>query len=106
MFRRFLLPRLVLLVSVLLVCLSLTGCDNEKVTKENADKIKVGMMEIEVFDILGDPTESKAIPMPKSEITEGSENRSISQSTWKNGDKVILVQFKDGIVLQTEAIGF
>jgi hypothetical protein len=66
------------------------GCSIEKISKENFDRIKTGMMEPEVQDILGPPTESTGV-----DVTVFSGTTSI----WKNGDTVISIQFVNGKVV-------
>src|SRR5688572_8409752 len=72
------------------VCLLLVGCsgggDNPKVTKENYEKIKNEMTEKEVKDILGEPSDVNTPPnLPN---TKGL--------TWKSGNNMINIMFKDG----------
>jgi outer membrane protein assembly factor BamE (lipoprotein component of BamABCDE complex) len=82
----------ILVVSVLVVGCSSKKDDDKgggdkktsKVTKENSAKLKDGMTEKEVLDILGEPTEKKDIDAKEK------------QYTWKNGNDMIQVFFKDG----------
>jgi hypothetical protein len=101
------------------LALALPGCGS-KITKENADKIKNGMAEQEVTDILGSPTESVETDLPDfgamfggMPVPGGGEAPPMPQlpkkmrtSTWKNGDKQIVVMFLDGKVVQKQATGF
>lgn len=45
-------------------CVSSAGCRGAKITRANADKIKVGMSEKEINDILGAPTETVEFELP------------------------------------------
>jgi hypothetical protein len=72
---------------VAVLCLCLTGCGS-KVTKENAEKIKSGMSQKEVTDILGSPKNTEDLPA------------GMKKSTWESGDNKIVVSFdKDGKVM-------
>ena len=76
------------LVLVGLMLLMVSGCGS-KVTKENLEKIKVGMTIDEVKDILGEPTEG-------GDLKAGA--LSAGAMTWKDGDKSIVVTFVGGKV--------
>src|SRR5262249_38329024 len=81
---KFLSPcrRIAQIALVLLLCLSVVGCGS-KITKENAGKIKKGMTEKEMTDILGKP-ESKEIMGKKTLV-------------WEKGDTVVsVIVDKDG----------
>lgn len=92
--RKFDLKRLACLVMVAaLLGLGLTGCARSKITKENFDKIKLGMTQAEVQAILGPPTEAAGIEIP---LFEGT------MSKWTQGDTVITVQFINGKVVAKE----
>jgi hypothetical protein len=86
-------PRLgrALLVGLLIV--SLVGCAGSKITKENFDRIKLGMTQEEVQRILGPPTEASGIEIP---VFSGT------MSKWAQGDTVISVQFVNGKVVAKE----
>jgi PBP1b-binding outer membrane lipoprotein LpoB len=94
---------------VLALSLMLTGCsgdksgsdkkgddkkgdksENDKVTKENFNKLKGGMAEKEVTDILGKPTETE-------DVTVG--NAKLKRLVWKSGNSSIRVDFQDGKVV-------
>ncbi len=68
-------------------CALLAGCGS-KVNKSNFDRIKVGMTQTEVEDILGkgEIKNSTSISMPGA-------NMSGKQETWKDGDKTIMVTY-------------
>src|SRR5262249_31435418 len=101
------------------LALALPGCGS-KITKENAEKIKNGMAEQEVTDILGSPTETTEADLPNLgamigglPVPGGGEAPPMPQfpkkmrtSTWKNGDKQIVVMFLDGKVVQKQTTGF
>ncbi len=69
------------------------GCAGSKITKENFDKIKLGMTQEEVQAILGPPTEASGIEIP---VFSGT------MSKWVRGDAVITVQFVNGKVVAKE----
>jgi hypothetical protein len=80
-----------LLVALLIV--GLVGCSGSKITKENFDKIKLGMTQEEVQGILGPPTEASGIEIP---VFSGT------MSKWARGNTVISVQFVNGKVVAKE----
>lgn len=89
-------PRLTLLWRALLVGLlivGLAGCAGSKITKENFDKIKLGMTQKEVEAILGPPTEASGLEVLMFSGT---------MSKWAKGDTVITVQFVNGKVVAKE----
>jgi hypothetical protein len=69
---------------LLAVCLTVTGCGGSKVTKENAEKIKKGMTEKEVNDVLG---------APKTSVDKELMGVKIKMATWEDGDKKIMVNY-------------
>jgi hypothetical protein len=91
------------------LCLVLAGCGS-KITKENADKIKPGMTEKEVSDILGAPTESAEANLPDvgkgagvpgmPEMPQGmpAAPKGGKSAVWKDGNRVIGIIFVDGKV--------
>ncbi len=85
------LPWRALLIGLIIV--GLMGCAGSKITKENFDKIKLGMTQEEVQAILGPPTEASGIEIP---IFSGT------MSKWVQGDTVITVQFVNGKVVAKE----
>jgi hypothetical protein len=115
--------RLISRASVVVVAvvfgLALPGCGS-KITKENADKIKVGMSEKEVTDLLGSPTESEEVELPDLGAMFGGMPglpageaapvpkmpKKAKKSVWKEGDKTIAVVFLDGKVNNKETTGF
>ncbi len=91
---KFALHRLLgLIILVVLLGHGLPGCSGSKITKENFDKIKLGMTQQEVEGILGPPTEASAIELP---VISGT------TSKWARGDVVITVQFLNGKVMAKE----
>jgi len=107
-------------VAALAVCVVLSGCGG-KVTKDNYDKLKDGMTEKEVEDILGKPTETKEVDIPdagkmlddamgamggmmKDKMKDKGPKvelkletpKKAKESTWKSGSKEIKVVFWDG----------
>jgi hypothetical protein len=82
-------------VAVVLLGLSammLAGCGS-KVTKENFDKVEVGMTEAEVEGILGKATETSEASGSIGDLTGKG-----SIKVWKDGDKKITVTFANGKV--------
>ena len=72
-----------------LVATMLVGC-GKKVSKENYDKIQVGMTVAEVEDILGKgEKESAGAEVGGIELTG-------QVYVWKDGEKKVTVTFKDG----------
>ncbi len=80
-----------LLVGLLIA--GLAGCARSKITKDNFDKIKLGMTQEEVQGILGPPTEASGIEIP---VFSGT------MSKWAQGDIVINIQFVNGKVVAKE----
>jgi hypothetical protein len=77
---------------IVVLCLLITGCGS-KVNQANYDKIKNGMTEKEVEDILGKGEE---------QASAGGNALGMSMSgkakAWKDGTKLITVSFIDGKV--------
>ena len=76
-----------------LLIVGLIGCGGSKITKENFDRIKLGMTQEEVQGILGPPTEATGVEIPMFSGTT---------SKWARGDTVISVQFVNGKVVAKE----
>jgi hypothetical protein len=105
-----------LVVVAVALCLAAAGCQGGRVTKANADKITTGMSEQEVINILGQPTENQEVSagMPNVGAMLGGKEApgggnpfagmgagmKIRQCIWKEGDRVIVVQFMNGQVMQ------
>jgi hypothetical protein len=107
------MSRLVGLVLFAALSLGLPGCGGGKITKANADKIKNGMTEKEVTDILGPPTESADASLPDMGAMPGGDvagmpkmPKGAKQAVWKSGSKVIAVSFVDGKVMSKTVSGF
>jgi hypothetical protein len=77
--------RLSLLISV---CIIFTGCGSP-INENNYDRIETGMAEMEVINILGEPTGS-------SDITVGPV--STTSSVWEGNQAQIAIQFVNGRV--------
>jgi len=77
--------RLLLIVSVLLI---FAGCGSP-INENNYDKIKNGMAEMEVINILGEPTET-------SDVSIGPV--SATSSVWEGDEARIAIQFVNGKV--------
>jgi hypothetical protein len=104
--------RLLVLPLVVGLCLVLAGCGGGKITKENANKIKPGMSEKEVTDILGPPGEAGGgLKRPElgDEAGEGggaaSGPKEGKTTVWKDGSKSISVTFVDGKVKSVATSG-
>ena len=76
-----------------LLIVGLIGCSGSKITKENFDRIKLGMTQEEVQGILGPPTEASGLEIPMFSGT---------MSKWARGDTVITVQFVNSKVVAKE----
>src|SRR5689334_19254977 len=74
------------LAFVCLAALCLSGCGSS-VTKENYNKIKIGMTESEVTNILGSPTRSQDLLGSKI-------------AYWEDDNKAIIVTFQGNKVVQ------
>jgi hypothetical protein len=98
------------LALVLVVCVAVSGCGS-KVSKANFDKIKDGMTEKEVEDVLGKPTQTgdtgAAAAAISSKIPGADKikmpNMKVAQ--WKDGNKAISITFVDGKVAQKLGVG-
>lgn len=88
-----------------LVCLLVCGCQNKtKLTKEDMDRIKNGMSEQEVFDILGKGktvapgADFSSLPGIMRGRAENLANSGGKCYEWKSGRTLLLVRFTDGKV--------
>ena len=98
------------------LCVTVVGCGGggfgSKITKANADKIKEGMTEQEVSDILGPPDATKDLNAEMSGRPSGAtggnnaQARARTSSTWRQGDKTITVFFEQGKVTKVIPAGF
>ena len=73
------------------VCLLLAAASCSKVTKENYDRLKIGMEYSEVVDILGNPGECSAV-LSIRDCTWGDDDRSINVKMV--GDEVFFISSK------------
>jgi hypothetical protein len=69
------------------------GCAPSKISQENFDKVKIGMTQEEVQQILGPSTESSGIELP---VFSGT------MSKWLAGDTTISITFVNGKVIAKE----
>lgn len=107
MFKGSLVRQLSVLVVAIGLSVSLFSCMS-RITKENAEKIKTGMTDQEVSNILGSANETSEVTtdfggmvgMP-NQIPNAAKN-----STWREGDKVITVLSINGKVIQKTTSGF
>jgi DNA-directed RNA polymerase subunit RPC12/RpoP len=90
---------LLLIVVILVVVLFSKGIIGNKVTAENIKKIKNGMTEAEVIDILGSPTKSADASNP---LLGGKSNMKVL--TWEKGRNGVVVQIIDGKVAGIMAV--
>jgi len=72
----------------IIMALLLSACGS-KISQENFNKIKDGMAEADVVNILGEPTESSSM---------GVAGLSGSSATWKYDKTTITIQFVNGKV--------
>jgi hypothetical protein len=96
MFHRF-RPAQLLGLTLVAFCLLVAGCSGNKVTKENADKIKTGMTKAEVEAILG---------TGKAQAGAAGVGANLEVVQWGDPPKVITVTFLDGKVKQVLSVGF
>lgn len=75
-------------VPVLMLIVMLYACGSA-INSSNFEKIQTDMSQAEVTRILGEPTESNSIDLGPFSGT---------QSTWKNKDSAITIQFVNGKV--------
>ncbi len=76
-----------------LLAAGLIGCAPSKVNKENFDKIRLGMTQEEVQQLLGPPTEASGLEIP---VFSGT------TAKWVQGDTIITIQFVNGKVVAKE----
>ena len=93
MFGLRMLGRAAAVVAISCVCLIAVGCGS-KVNDKNFGKIKAGMSETEVLDILGTPNSTDKTPL------------GASKEVWEDGNKKITVLFVENKVLASEKSGF
>jgi len=91
------------LVALLVVCLLLTGCVKNKVTKENYAKINVGMSLDDVEKILGKGTKEEGDGTGTAaqfgvHIAQAPKVGGGDTYVWERGGKKITVFVKDGKV--------
>ena len=92
--------RLMVATVAMLAGAVLLGCSGDgKVSKDNFDKIQIGMTMEEVQDILGEGEKGSA------GFEFGDAEMSGAVYTWAEGDKRIVVTFKDGKVIQKMQTG-
>src|SRR5271165_5836258 len=91
--------RMAAMLVVAAFCLSIPACGggNSKVTRENGAKIKMGMSEKEITDILGSPTKTMEQDSPLGKM---------KVATWTNGDNSISVQLMDGKAIAPAVLMF
>jgi hypothetical protein len=80
----------------LVLCLCLTACGT-RITKENYEKIKTGMTEAEVHNILGNPTDS--FSMNAGGFGGMNINMDMKTEGWRHGNTMIWINFSGGKVL-------
>jgi hypothetical protein len=68
-----------------LVLLGLAGCSGKKFAVDEHAKVKKGMAEDKVMEMLGKPTDT-------------AEGKGLKQAWWQSGDEYYTVVFKDGKV--------
>jgi len=105
-------PRGLFLVCLVALCFAASGCGGSKVSKNNFDKINVGMTLTEVESVLGKGEEQASASTGGSVEVPGVSGGGVSvpgqkidvpkmsaQSyAWKEGTKIITITFLDGKV--------
>jgi outer membrane protein assembly factor BamE (lipoprotein component of BamABCDE complex) len=81
------------LILLALVVVALVGCTRSKINQQNFDKIKLGMTQEKVQQILGPPTEASSLEVA---VFSGS------HAKWVQGDSAITIQFLNGKVVAKE----
>ena len=89
--------RSVVTALMVLVCVLSLGCES-KLNQKNVDKLKEGMSEADVINILGKPTGVDSIKMPGG--------GSASKEVWKDGEKSITINFLNGKAMVWTKDGF
>ena len=84
MFRETGWERVGMVLMLAAFCFSVPACSGSKVGLENFGKIKVGMTEQQVADILGPPTDARFIQIPAGQA---------KLATWKGSSNIIEIQF-------------
>lgn len=99
--------------AVLAVCLLLPACGGSKVSKANYEKVATGMTEAEVEAILGPGEEQSSVSLETPDVKIGGGTvdgvkipeakaqgmkMSGKQKVWKDGTRIITVQFINGKV--------
>lgn len=97
-------------VFVFALCLSLTGCGKDKLTKENFDKVKNDMTLAQVEAILGEGTSqggdgANVAAQVGVDVTGGAPAPSTVDYVWEKGSKSITVTFKQGKVVGKKSSG-
>ncbi|MEZ6197830.1 MAG: hypothetical protein R3F20_19240 [Planctomycetota bacterium] len=88
----------------LALVLALPLACSDSLTKENVDKVKVGMTVEELHDLLGAPDETKEVGGLK---IGGVVDTKATAETWRSGDRTLVVQVVDGkVLLISERKGF
>ncbi len=95
-------------IVVLVVCWPLSACGSSKITKENFDKLKLGMTLEDVQDILGegsrqgDPSSGVAAQFGVNLAPSGSREE---MYIWESGKKKITIYFRTGQMTRKDAEG-
>lgn len=82
-----------LLSLVVLILTGLPACEGSKISQENFDKIRTGMIQAEVQGILGEPTDSSSVDIAGFSGTA---------SVWKWQDTTITIQLLNGKVVSKQ----
>jgi hypothetical protein len=78
------------LAALAVLAIFMAGCTGSKITQDNFDRIKVGMTQAQVKEILAEATESSSLDIAGFSGTT---------STWRRGETSITIQFVNGKVV-------
>lgn len=101
------LTRMARAALVAAACLGLSACGG-KVSKGNYEKIRSGMDEQEVLTMLGESKPLDDVKLPSVSESHGMgllQGRNTRRRAWQEGDRVIMVDFRNGKVIDKRASG-
>ena len=82
---------------IVLVCVVSLGCES-KLNQQNFDKIKPGMSEADIINVIGKPVEVDPIKMPGGIVA--------AKEVWKDNEKSITINFLGGKAMEIKKDGF
>jgi len=83
-----------------LLCVAMTGCGGNPITKDNYSKVKSGMTLAQVESILGKGTEQGS-----SDASFGGISIDFKSMVWQDEDKIISISFSHNKVQAKTQIG-